>query len=290
LNAPNGNPTPIPNGYTNYSATANLFVNATPNPAQFITQGNCPWLLPALSAQGFAQADNSNPRGYSGANGWTINFASLQGSFTLNNYYPWADRQPPFSLNGLSVTDRSGAKTGGSIFGLTYSGAGTDPVGTSAEWIQVIRANDASANEKRFGYDAGGGFTYFLDDFWGGNTIANNGTGNPTYDGGYTVNGTTNTSKGYVSNPTTFMDNPASALTNGLDVEFQVFLAKDDAASKTLTIYDGVWWGFTAIPEPGSWLVFVSGCGVAVVFGRRRAVARRRGSLRAGGGACNGRG
>src|SRR5438105_4018920 len=77
LNTPNGNPTPIPASYSNYSPSTSLFVNLLPSPAQFMPQGNCPWILLALAAQGFAQADANNPRGYSGANGWTINFASL---------------------------------------------------------------------------------------------------------------------------------------------------------------------------------------------------------------------
>lgn len=258
LNAPNGNPTPIPAGYTNYSPTANLFTYVIPNPAVFIPQGNCPWLLPALSAQGFAQLDNTNPRGYSGANGWTINFSALQGSLTLNTYYPYADKAPALSLGGLNVAAYNVSGYGGAAFTLSYSPAGTDPAGANAEWIQVIRANDASALEKQYGYNAGGGFTYFLDNFWGGNTLATNGTSNPTYDGGYTVSGTNYTPKGYAANPTSFIDRPASSLTNGLDVEFQVFLVKDDAASKTLTIYDGVWWGFT-VPEPATWtLVLVA--------------------------------
>ncbi len=43
-----------------------------------------PSLAPAgpLSAQGFAVANSSSPRGYTGANGWTINFAELTGHFT----------------------------------------------------------------------------------------------------------------------------------------------------------------------------------------------------------------
>jgi hypothetical protein len=268
---PNPAPTtPIPNGFTNVSAgTPSYLVTATPNPAVYIAQGNCPWLLPALSAEGFAKADATNPRGYSGANGWTINFVELAGSFTRQVYYPWADMAPAYSLNGLNSAARDTPGNGGDRFSLTYAAGAGDPTGASAEWIQVIKANDASGNEKTYGFNAGGGYTYFLDNFYGANTPANNGTMNPTYDGGYTVTGsgpnTTYTPKGYLANPTAFIDTPNSPLTNGLDVEFQAFLATDNTATKTLTIYDGVWWGYQAasVPEPSAWILLLSGCGMA---------------------------
>jgi len=56
-----------------------------------------------------------------------------------------------------------------------------------------------------------------------------------------------------------------------LDDEFQVFLATDNTTTKTLTIDDGVWWGYqaAAVPEPSTWILLVSGCG-SVAFARRR--------------------
>ncbi len=274
--------TPLPANTTNVSAgNPQYVVTATPNPAVFIPNGNCPWLLPALSAEGFAQADPNNPRGYTGANGWTINFAELSGSFTRQVYYPWADSAPAYSLNGLNSAARNTPGNGGDRFSLTYTAGAGDPTGANAEWIQVIKANDATGNEKTFGFNAGGGYYYFLDNFYGANTPANNGTMNPTYDGGYTVtmNGgtTTYTPKGYLANPTTFIDTPNSPLTNGLDDEFQVFLATDNTTTKTLTIYDGVWWGYQAatVPEPSTWILLATGCGI-VAFARRRDPRARR--------------
>jgi hypothetical protein len=267
-------PTPIPNGYTNVSTTG-YTVNVTPNPAVFIANGNCPWLLPALAAEGFATRDPMSPRGYTGANGWTIRFIELsaQGTFTRQVYYPWADRAPDYSLGGLNSSARNVPGNGGDRFSLTYSAGRGDPSGASAEWIQVIRANDASAQEKMYGYNAGGGYTYFLDNFYAGNAPAKNGTMNPTYDGGYTISmqggQTIYTPKGYLANPTTFIDTPNSKLFNGLNVQFQAFLCTDNVATKTLTIYDGVWWGFQAVPEPSSWILLASACGV-VAFVRRR--------------------
>jgi len=283
---PNPAPTtPIPAGFTNVSAgTPKYLVTATPNPAVFIAQGLCPWLLPALSAEGFAVADPKNPRGYSGANGWTINFVELSntGSFTRQVYYPWADKAPAYSLNGLNSSARNTPGNGGDRFSLTYAaGTGTDPTGVNAEWIQVIKANDATATEKTYGFNAGGGYTYFLDNFYGGNAPSKNGTMNPTYDGGYTVTGsganTVYTPNGYLANPTAFIDTPNSPLTNGLNDQFQVFLATDNAANKTLTIYDGVWWGYQAasVPEPSTWILLLSGCGI-VAFARRRDLRARR--------------
>src|SRR5258708_5769709 len=272
-------PTPIPDGYTNRSDA--FVVNVTPNPAQFREQGNCPWLLPALTAEGFAKVDNTNPRGYSGANGWTINFATLQGSFTRNTYYPYATKVPDVSLGGLTVPAVNNAGYGGAVMALTYTPAGSDPTGANAEWIQVVKTNyafGADSPMKKNGYDAGGGFTYFVDDFYPANTPANNGTMNPTYDGGYTKVGDTYTPKGFAANPTTFIDVPFLPLTNGLDTEFQVFLATDDAANKKLTIYDGVWWGFqvAAVPEPTSLrLVGIGILGMAAYAWRRRRKGER---------------
>jgi len=275
LNPNPANATAPPNGYTNISAgNPKYVVTATPNPAIFIPNGNCPWLLPALAAEGFATRVGP---GYIGANGWTINFMNLSenASFTLQVYYPWADKAPAYSINGLNSGARDKPGFGGDRFSLTYTAGQEDPSGASAEWIQVIRANDASATEMQYGYNAGNGYTYFLDDFYKANTPANNGSMNPTYDGGYTVTGTgantVYTPKGYQANPTTFIDTPNSTLFNGLDDEFQVFLATDNARNKILTIYDGVWWGYTAaamVPEPSTWMLIVSGFGILAVFRR----------------------
>jgi len=276
--------TPIPAGYTNISAgPPKYIVTATPNPLVYIPQGNCPWLLPALAAEGFAKADATNPRGYSGANGWTINFVELSntGSFTRQVYYPWADKAPAYSLNGLNSAARNTAGNGGDRISLTYTAGAGDPTGASAEWIQVIKANDATATEKMYGYNAGGGYTYFLDNFYAANVPSKTGTMNPTYDGGYTVTGsgasTTYTPNGYFANPTTFIDTPNSPLSNGLNDQFQVFLATDNATTKTLTIYDGVWWGYSAasVPEPSTWILLLSGCGIAALARRRDLRARR---------------
>ena len=96
-----------PNGVTNVSAgTPKYIVNATPNPLVFIPQGNCPWLLPALSAEGFAKVDATNPRGYSARTVGPSISSNSPGAFTRQVYYPWADNVPAYSLNGLNSAAR----------------------------------------------------------------------------------------------------------------------------------------------------------------------------------------
>jgi hypothetical protein len=60
--------------------------------------------------------------------------------------------------------------------------------------IQVIKAKDATATEKMYGFNPDRGYAYFLDNFYAGNGPSKNGTLNPTQDGGYAVTGSgTNT-------------------------------------------------------------------------------------------------
>ena len=266
------NPTPIPNGYTNTGG--GFTVTVTPSPASFRSMGNCPWLLPALSAEGFVVQQGA---GYVGANGWTVNFSTLAGGFTMNSYYPYATAAPAIPLTAdLSVPAVNTPGMGGAVMNLTYNpkAGSTDPMGNNAEWIQVVRTNFAFGNtdpHKVYGYNAGGGYTYFIDNFYGANTPANNGTMNPTYDGGYKANGDPN---GFSATSTTFIDRPFLPLSNGLNTQFQVFLATDNTTTKTLTIYDGVWWGFqvAAVPEPSTYILLLSGCGIVVLVRRSGSV------------------
>ncbi len=73
-----------------------------------------------------------------------------------------------------------------------------------------------------------------------------------------------------------FLDLPSTPLQAGIDTEFQVFAATANLAAKPITIYDGVWWGYrvASVPEPSTWILLASGCGIV-------ALVRRRG-LRAG--------
>jgi hypothetical protein len=48
-------------------------------------------------------------------------------------------------------------------------------------------------------------------------------------------------------------------------------------ATKTLTIYDGVWWGFQAstVPEPSTWILLLMGCGIVGFVRRHNLLAHR---------------
>jgi hypothetical protein len=264
---PNGNPVGGPGS----AMTADKFytVSLTPNPALYVEQGNCPWLMPALKAQG-----------YTAANNWNISLAPapLLGGFNLDQYFAWADsftskKQGPFG----PFSDKAPG-SGGAVIGLTYKpvttdvpqGSAPDPTGAGLHWVQVIRANDADATQKKYGADAGGGFTMFLDNGWKGNTLALDGSGSPFYDGDYA---TPPAKGGFTANASVLYDDPSSKLFPGLDVEFQSFISvekdtKNDAGKTihNLTIYDGVWWGFTAVPEPGSVVLIAFGAGIVVLW------------------------
>ena len=235
---PNGNPTG--NSTAGPSSTgAGLFSKLDPNPAIYEPAGNCPWLLPALAAQGF-----------SAANGWTINLVALtSSSLKMGNYAAWVDSAPKFGQNGLSVGATNDRGFGGAIFSLGYqfntqnAAKPTDPDPTTTHWIQVVHTNAPLSNEITYGVkDANqAGYYDVIDDTETGQKAAPT---NPFYD------------NLFAGNNTTLLDNPARPFVNGLDGnpvdwEAQAFLTTGDLTKKTLTIYDGVWWGFTnTVPEP----------------------------------------
>jgi hypothetical protein len=186
----------------------------------------------------------------------------------LRQYYTWADARGAVTVGEFTAAQQTARGFGGAVMGLTYEPKGADPTGESAEWLQVVRTNiDLDDAHKPYSL-LDDGYRLFLDNFWDQH-LATDGSGNPTYDGGYDpVNGKW-VPRGFDANPTTFFDIPLQPLRHAgqPDVQFQVFLVTNDMARKTLTVYDGVWWGFTAVdtPEPGSWALLVIGCGVAAV-------------------------
>jgi hypothetical protein len=268
---PNGNPVSQnnSNAHPSYAISSNSFqVQLGPNPASFRPQGNCSWLLPALAVQGFAKVDPQSPTGYSGANGWTIAFATLKGSLTLVDYEAWADQQPNISLNGKSPSADKLPGDGGAGFVLNYESAAAarangDPDPASLKWIQVLHDNDPIDFEKDNGKNVGGGYYISLDD-------APKGGGKPAdpYYG--------HLSDFAFANGSGFLDRVTRDLKAGIDWQAQAFVAT--ATGKNLTIYDGVWWGFqtAAVPEPST---LVQGLGASVVLTLlglwRRGAARR---------------
>lgn len=239
LSTPNGNPT---GPAVALSATNGGRSFLDPNPAQYMVAGSCPWLTPALDAQG-----------YSEANGWTINRIALQGSITLATYRAWADTDPAVSKGGMSLAAENSPGQGGATIALTYTASTaqgtTDPSGASVRWLQVIRTNSPSGYGTANGNTTSvAGSTIYLDNGWNQPTDPpNQRPDNPFY-GSDDVDSST----GYAANATGFLDRPRRDLLIGIDWEAQVFVSTWDKANKIINIYDGVWWGFETLPSPGT--------------------------------------
>lgn len=243
---PNGNPTGDrvasgPNG------------SSTLDPSPAIYVDNCPWLSPALAAQGFDADGLDNIAG--NADDWTITYLDLAGSFTLDTYDAWVDSYPAGDIDGHAYSGKSLPNRGGAIFGLTYQPniADGDPSGNDVHWINVYNTNNPSDFDIANGHNAGGGYYSTLDN-------DGNPAGNPFYD-----------PIGTAGNDW-FLDIPWDPLSPGYDTEFQTFIATGDLTAHTLTIYDGVWWGYETkpIPEPATVLLLGPGLGVLALLRKRR--------------------
>lgn len=242
LLAPYGNP-PYNNSPANDPA-GSAYLN--PLPASYRVAGDCPWVIPALQAQGFTKANN-----------WTINTQALVGDIELDVYMPWTNLRPGFTQGTIVRPSANVPGQGGAAIGLGYdpdpSAGSNDPSGVGVHWLQVIHTNNpldlawAQAN----GVNAGGGYYNYIDD-----------QGNPAFDPYYDTQAAANT--------TDFVDRPSRNLGTNIDWQAQVFIATetlnnplDRSQGGTLTLYDGVWWGFTLVapvPEPAS--ILLAGCGL----------------------------
>jgi hypothetical protein len=262
---PNGNPTGASSAW---DPTTTLSVVLKPNPAAFMPQGSCPWLLPALNVA-------SQP--YNNANNvWNYSFSTLQGSLTLNSYSAWVNNAPAVTIgsgtNTITAPAMAAPGYGGATFGISYNPAGSDPT-AGIKWIQVIGATIPSGRGTTYGTNFGGGITAYLDN------SANNMTGagvDPYY--GWLSGFLYATNIG-------FLDIPAFPLgvgigAKGQDWEAQAFLATETSSvsegvtTHNVTIWDGVWWGFTIVPEPGSASLCLVG-GAMLWLVRRRARTNR---------------
>ena len=262
---PNGNPTGVGAAW---DPTTTLSVQLLPNPAVFEPKGNCPWLLPALQAA-------SQP--YNNANNvWTYTFTPLQGSLTLNSYSAWVNNEPAITIgsgaSAITAPARAVAGYGGATFGISYNPVGTDPT-AGIHWVQVIDMNQPANTPgtpprgSTYGVSTGGGYTAYMDN--SGNRTTGASANNPYYG---------NLSAFAYANGVGILDGPArplNAATLGLDWEAQAFLTTETdtingaVTTHNVTVYDGVWWGFTVVPEPGSSTLFAVGAALAWLARRR---------------------
>ena len=241
---PNGNPVGGPASAKLPGDAVSSASHSSPTPGvTFLAKGESAWLLLlALNKQGFLTKN--------------ISFGSLSGTISLDAYFAWADTIPAYNRYGMKSDASAMEDYAGDLMELGYhpKAGSTDPTGDSVHWITVIYTNLASTFGKTYGVDAGNGFYEYIDDGWPGSARPPT---NPFYDVGYPAN-----SQG-------FIDYPNRTTFKGLVWEANTFLATGtltgDPATSTLKIYDGVAWGFAAVPEPSSWSLLVIGW--LVVFG-----------------------
>lgn len=255
LIVPTTNPT-----HPNPATAANGSSTLDPAPALYRTYGDCVWLISALSAQG-----------YDAAHGWTINTATLDGGISLDTYRPWVNTEPAITQGVFTDVAIPNNNYGGATIGLHYDPStddmSNDPRGGAVHWVQVVHTTDASGYGTANGVQDGAYWNYIDNGY--NYTQANNYTTvapqNPFYD------------SGYWANSDDFVDVPSRLLSSMADWEAQVFIAtwqpvdeNDRTQGGTITLYDGVWWGFQVVPEPTTWVLGSIGGVFFLIVARRR--------------------
>jgi hypothetical protein len=262
-----------------WDPTTTLSVRLNPNPAVFMPEGSCPWLLPALN--------NANQPYNNANNVWSYSYGTLAGDFQLNTYSAWVNNAPAITFgnppNTHSFAAQAAPGAGAAAFAITYKPQGEDPPASIVRWMQVIATTDPSARGVTYGVNAGGGLTAYMD-----NARYANGSGSDPYYGWLTATDPNDLSTSDAANGQGFMDEPTypglgylNANRNLLpfDWEAQVFLTTetdstaDGVTTHNVIIWDGVWWGYTIVPEPGALSLLVLG---GMVFLARGRLARRR--------------
>lgn len=260
LNIPNGNPT---GPAAAYGADGSSTLG--PSPAIAMLGGTCPWLEPALKAEGYWAKGADGIAG--NADDWAIQYKHLAGTLTLQNYFAWYGTQPgspTYTVGDLNAFGaRGGPTSAGATMALTYARAGTDPAVADTHWVQVLREKPPSPEGTLYGDSTTEpGYVYHIDNLSGPNDSPH--AGDPFYD------------TAYYSSHTSFSDRPYHHPEPNYDWQFQTFIATASDPSptgRTLTVYDGVWWGFTTVPEPSALALLI--CGSLLIYAWR---LRRSGS------------
>lgn len=246
-----GNPTAGP---TSAAAANGGKTTLIPSPAVFVAAGACPWLMPALAAQKFSAAE-----------GWEISTANLAGDIKMNVYAPWVDGAPAIGSGDIEAEATEDPGFGGAVITLNYTPQESEAK-IQFHWIQVIHTNAPSPEELAFGSKSGA-YINALDNSEDGQDEMPT---SPYYDGVH------------AADATDFIDNPARPFVAGndgkaIDFQAQVFLASGDLANKKLTIYDGVWWGFTntiVVPEPATFVLAGLGSVAILMHAARKRLVR----------------
>ena len=87
------NPATVANGSTTLGIGIPFQTQTIDN---YMYAGSCPWIQPALAAEGYSIGN--------GANQWKITYQPLKGNdISLNTYAPWINSEPAITQGNLTV-------------------------------------------------------------------------------------------------------------------------------------------------------------------------------------------
>jgi hypothetical protein len=280
--ATNAFPSPNPEPYNNkVSTTQWTFQYAPTFNGTFTLGGFVPKAVNPETGNPFVAADVAYQSTVSGPAGGKV---ATQGGAVFDISYAAGKNDP----NGTNA-------------GALGTNNGTN--GTNVEWMQVIEINQVGWNALvKMGINGPGGSAAQSAYFVKGNGTNGVPTGSyafldnsgNTSLGGTVAPGTTpwygwlsttgaSISTSLSANSNGFYDSISLPFIPGMVVQAQTFLASDNVnvnattgiTTNTVTIEGGVWWGFQdAVPEPSSWILLITGCGI-VAIARRRALLDR---------------